>query len=171
MNEAIQGNPEKDEVEIATQNELKQTNKTHDDLDLEGLNRKIELIKLQMTQSINSGFTSIMETINEKVNENKEKIVEVENRVTKVESFLTEKIPDGGLLSLEDLVDYHQEMEKTKNTILIKKPKDIQEAKEALQTLLPETNIENEVYFTTIFRELRNTNTEKVNGENTPPTT
>ena len=49
-------------------------------------------------------------------------------------------------------------MEKAKNSIIIKKAKDLQEAKEVLQFLLPNADTERDIYFTTRHRKLRETN-------------
>ena len=95
----------------------KESNQPDNVLDIDTLNKKIESIRLQMADSLNGGLTNILATINDisdKVNQNENRITSIENRVEKVEQYLADKIPDGGLLSLEKLVDSHQEIKKAK---------------------------------------------------------
>ena len=149
----------------------KESNQPDNVLDIDTLNKKIESIRLQMADSLYGGFTNILATINDisdKVNQNKNRITSIENRVEKVEQYLADKIPDGGLLSLEKLVDYHQEMEKAKNSIIITKAKDLEESKDALKTLLPAVDIENDVILTTRYKTPRERNKEGRKAEDTP---
>ena len=81
---------------------------------------------------INNGFKDILGDLQTRVNENQNNITVVDKKVLHLKKYVDENV-----ITWENFSEYRNEADKVKDTIIITKAHDIQDAKEALETLIP----------------------------------